>query len=78
MMATELLGEEQENREEQASQKVPGLTFKCKICGDIKPVSQLRELRRFFPPLVACADCDDKMSASGRKVEIGQSSPVVR
>lgn len=45
------------------------LTFRCRICGQVKPLSQLRELRRFFPIVMACSDCDDRMCGSGRKVK---------
>lgn len=55
-------------QEVQEGMKRDELTFKCKICGQVKPLSQLREVRRFFPILIACSDCDDKMCGSGRKV----------
>jgi len=65
-MTTELT--EKERRE---GKKTEEIMFKCKICGQVKPLSQLRELRRFFPVLMACAGCDDKMSGSGRTVRAG-------
>jgi len=43
------------------------LTFKCKLCGKVKPLSQLREVRRFFPVIAACSECDDKMYCGGRR-----------
>jgi len=43
------------------------LTFKCKLCGKVKPLSQLREVRRFFPVITACSECDDKMYCGGRR-----------
>lgn len=42
------------------------ITFRCKICGKTKPLSQLRELKRFFPVVVACSECEEKMCGSGR------------
>jgi len=65
-MATQVTKEEQ--RDEKKTEEI---TFKCKICGQVKPLSQLRELRRFFPVLIACSDCDEKMCGSGRKFTTG-------
>jgi len=42
------------------------IRFRCKICGATRPLSQLREIRRFFPPLIACSDCEEKMCGSGK------------
>lgn len=42
------------------------ITFRCKICGKTRPLSQLRELKRFFPVVVACSECEEKMCGSGR------------
>lgn len=64
MTATRPQEEEQSN-----SDKAKEITFKCKICGKTKPLSQLRELRRFFPLIVACSDCDDRMDCSGKRVK---------
>lgn len=55
--------------EVQEEMKSEELTFKCRMCGQVKPLSQLRELRRFLPIVMACSDCDDKMCGSGRKVK---------
>ena len=63
-MATELL--EKEQREEKETK---GITFRCKICGKTKPLGQLRELKRFFPVIIACSDCDDKMCCGGRRLK---------
>lgn len=63
-MTTELLEKGQLEAEEARE-----ITFKCKICGKIKPLNQLREMRRFFPLIVACADCDDKMSYIGKRIK---------
>ncbi len=60
-MTTELMEKEQTPRKESTE-----LTFKCGICGQIRPISQLREVRRFFPLIIACSECDDKMSCIGK------------
>ncbi len=63
-MATELA-----KHEVQEGMQPEELTFKCRICGQVRPLSQLRELRRFFPIVMACSDCDEKMCGSGRKAK---------
>lgn len=35
-------------------------TFRCKFCGKLKPIAEMRVLTRFYPVLVACAECDRK------------------
>jgi hypothetical protein len=57
-----------ESEEKEQPEKTKEVTFRCKICGQGKPLSQLREIKRFFPMLVACSECDEKMSGSGRKL----------
>jgi hypothetical protein len=37
------------------------ITFKCKFCGVTKPLGEMRILTRFFPPVVACQDCDREL-----------------
>jgi len=56
-------------KEQSEAKEAKEITFKCKICGQIKPLSQLREVRRFFPIIVACADCDGKMSYIGKRIK---------
>jgi len=60
---------EKELPEEKERTKTNEITFKCKICGMVKPLSQLREVRRFYPILLACSDCEEKMCGSGRKIK---------
>ena len=38
------------------------ITFKCKFCGESKPLDQMRTLTRFFPQLVACKACEQRVS----------------
>ena len=37
------------------------VTFKCKFCGESKPIGEMRVLTTFFPPLIACRDCEREM-----------------
>ncbi len=37
------------------------ITFKCRFCGMSKLLEEMVVLARFFPPLVACRDCERKM-----------------
>lgn len=37
------------------------ITFKCKFCERSKSLEEMVVLTRFFPPLVACRDCEKKM-----------------
>ena len=41
--------------------KAKEITFKCKLCEKSKPLDEMVVLTRFFPPLVACRDCEKKM-----------------
>ena len=36
------------------------ITFKCKLCGETNLLDEMRFLSRFFPPLVACRECERK------------------
>jgi hypothetical protein len=58
-----------EENEQSNSGEAKEITFKCKICGKTKPISQMRELRKFLPVIVACSDCADKMSCSGKRIK---------
>ena len=37
------------------------VTFKCRFCGETKPLAEMRILTRFFPQIVACRNCEKKM-----------------
>ncbi len=37
------------------------VTFKCKCCGEVKPLDEMRVITRFFPPIMACLECEKKM-----------------
>jgi len=50
-----------ETKEQSNSDKTKEITFKCKYCGENKPLDDMRRLTRFFPPVVVCRDCEKKM-----------------
>ncbi|MFC1977047.1 hypothetical protein ACFLWS_02110 [Chloroflexota bacterium] len=41
--------------------KVKEVTFKCKFCEKSKPLDEMMLLSRYFPPIVACRDCEKKI-----------------
>ena len=41
--------------------KVKKVTFKCRVCERSKPLDEMVVVTRFFPPIVACRDCEKKM-----------------
>ena len=49
------------NEEESKAKEAKEITFKCRFCGKSKPLDEMRVLTRFFPPIVACRDCEKKM-----------------
>ncbi len=38
-----------------------GLVFRCRFCGEDKPLNDMRMLTRFFPPLPACSECEKRL-----------------
>ena len=47
--------------EKEEESKVKEVIFKCKFCEKSKPLDEMVVLTRFFPPVVACRDCEKKM-----------------
>ena len=45
--------------EEESKEKE--ITFKCKFCEESKPIDEMMVLPGFFPPVVACRDCEKEM-----------------
>jgi len=39
-------------------EKTEEITFKCRLCGKQKPISEMRTLTRFRPVIVVCRDCE--------------------
>ena len=37
------------------------ITFDCKFCQQSKPLAEMVVLARFFPPMVACRECEKKL-----------------
>ena len=55
---TEVAKKEEEKAEAEGTRE---LTFRCGFCGKSKPLSEMRVLTTFFPPLIACQDCEKQM-----------------
>lgn len=34
------------------------ITFKCQSCGQYKSIEEMKAIKRFFPVLVVCSDCE--------------------
>jgi hypothetical protein len=52
--------EETLNRQQSEAKETKEITFKCKFCGQTKPLAEMRTLTRFFPLIVACRECEKK------------------
>jgi len=50
-----------EEKEQSGSDDTKKITFRCSYCGKDKPLDDMTELKRFFPPLIACRDCAAKI-----------------
>jgi hypothetical protein len=37
------------------------ITFKCRFCEKTKPIEKMVTLPGYFPPIVACRECEKKM-----------------
>jgi len=35
-----------------------GVTFKCRLCGKQKPISEMRIVKRFRPVIFVCYECE--------------------
>ena len=55
------MASEVENGEGAKAKKSKEITFKCKFCERLSPLDEMVVLTRFFPPIVACQDCEKKM-----------------
>lgn len=38
-----------------------GKTFRCRFCERSRPLSEMTVVARFFPPVVACRECERKI-----------------
>jgi len=47
---------------QRARKEVKEITFRCKFCGEDKPLSEMRTVNRFFPPLIVCAKCEKSLN----------------
>lgn len=37
------------------------VTFKCRFCKETKPISEMVIVSSFFPPVVACRECEKEI-----------------
>jgi len=47
--------------EKEEEPKAKEITFKCKFCERSIPLDEMVIITKFFPPVVACRDCEKKM-----------------
>jgi hypothetical protein len=52
---------EAEKKEQSEAKETREITFECKYCGKNRPLSDMRTSTRFFPRIMACRDCIEKM-----------------
>jgi len=55
------MAEKVASKSKSAPKETTGVTFKCNLCGESKPLQDMMILTRFFPRIVACRDCEKKM-----------------
>ena len=37
------------------------ITFTCKFCGEKKPIDDMKTVDGYFPPVIACSECERKL-----------------
>ena len=47
--------------EKEGKSEAKEITFECKFCGRSKPLDEMAVIKGYFPPIVACRDCEKKM-----------------
>jgi len=57
-MTTGTIKREQSDKPDKGTREI---TFKCKFCGKDKPLDEMRTINRYFPPIVACLECEKKL-----------------
>jgi DNA-directed RNA polymerase subunit RPC12/RpoP len=69
-MWRQLAGQEQmvmtQSRSEHRGEETTGepkgeVSYRCRFCGKSWPLSDMRMVRRFSPPVLACQYCESKM-----------------
>jgi len=48
-------------KEKEEGLKVEEISFECKVCQQSKPLDEMVVITRYFPPLIACRECEKKM-----------------
>jgi len=52
--------QETTNQQKSQTNRRKGITFECKLCGQNKPLDNMKKLPQFFPPVFCCSDCAKK------------------
>lgn len=34
------------------------VVFKCRLCGKLRPISQMKTIKRFRPTIIVCQECE--------------------
>jgi len=60
-MTAKKLGKQESKAKETKEKETRETTFKCRFCGETRPLGEMIIMTRFFPQIVACRDCEKKM-----------------
>jgi transcription elongation factor Elf1 len=58
---TDSLDHEQKDKPEQQEKEPEETTFKCRFCGKIKRLGDMRKSDMFFPAALICSECEKKL-----------------
>jgi hypothetical protein len=50
------------------------IVFKCKFCGETKPLDDLTVIRRYYPQLAVCSECARSKKISDAEVKPEEKS----
>ena len=56
-----MMTKEANEAEKPEARKPKEITFRCKSCGKLKKLSEMRVITRYFPTLMVCAACEKKL-----------------
>ena len=48
---------ESASKHKQTKTTTDGIVFRCRRCGQAKPLTDMRSITRFLPVLIVCKDC---------------------
>ncbi|MFC1971423.1 hypothetical protein ACFLV0_05830 [Chloroflexota bacterium] len=55
------MAKDSKEAEKTKNAKLREISFKCQSCGQHKLSDEMRSIKRFFPVLVVCQECEKKM-----------------